>query len=183
MLQQIPNIITLIRIASIAPICWLLWQEAFLPALVLLVLAGLSDALDGFLARRNHWFTSLGAFLDPVADKLFIISITVLFGLKGYLPWWLVWLVLARDVLIVGGALIYRWVKGKLEMQPLLISKLNTALQITLLALTLLHAGFYALPVVVTQSLQWLVAVTTVLSGGSYVYLWSGYAFGKGETA
>lgn len=179
LLRYIPNIITVLRIAAIVPICWLLWTGAYVPALVLLVLAGLSDGVDGFLARRNGWFTPLGALLDPVADKLFIVSITVLFGLKGDLPWWLVLLVLGRDVLIMGGALVYRWVTGNLEMKPLLISKANTALQISLLAATLLHTGFYALPEGLMQGLLFLVAVSTLLSGAAYVFFWTYYAFGK----
>ena len=80
MREQIPNIITMIRIVSIAPICWLLWRGEYPLALMLLVLAGLSDALDGFLARRYGWFTRLGAFLDPVADKLFVMAVFIVFG-------------------------------------------------------------------------------------------------------
>ncbi|MFN3785437.1 MAG: CDP-alcohol phosphatidyltransferase family protein, partial [Thiothrix sp.] len=88
MRRQIPNIITVVRILAIGPICWLLWRDSYELALISLVLAGLSDALDGFLARRYGWFTRLGAILDPVADKLFVIAIFIVFGLKGSLPWW-----------------------------------------------------------------------------------------------
>ena len=130
MREQIPNIITVIRILSIAPICWLLWQEAYEWALTLLVLAGLSDALDGFLARRYGWLTRLGAMLDPVADKLFVVAVFIVFGLKGDLPWWLIALVMGRDVVIVLGAIAYRLFTGRLDMRPLIISKVNTGLQI-----------------------------------------------------
>lgn len=180
MREQIPNIITVIRILAIAPICWLLWKESYALALGLLVLAGLSDALDGFLARRYGWFTRLGAMLDPVADKLFVVSVFIVFGLKGSLPWWLVVLVIGRDVVIVLGALAYRLVTGKLDMRPLVISKLNTGLQILLLAVTLLHVALYPLPVWFNLGLQWGVAATTVLSGVAYVLLWSRYAIQKG---
>ncbi|MEZ5479384.1 MAG: CDP-alcohol phosphatidyltransferase family protein [Thiolinea sp.] len=179
MQEQIPNIITTLRIAAIAPICWLLWHDAYAEALVWLLLAGLSDGLDGYLARRYGWFTRLGAILDPIADKLFIVSITLLFGAKAYLPGWLVLLILGRDVVIVCGALAYRWVTGALDMRPLLVSKVNTALQILLLAVTLLHVGFYALPLLVTESLQWLVALMTVWSGAAYIFWWSYYALHK----
>lgn len=182
MREQIPNIITVIRILSIAPICWLLWKGSYALALVLLVLAGLSDALDGFLARRYGWFTKLGAMLDPVADKLFVVSVFIVFGLKGSLPWWLVTLVIGRDVVIVLGAVAYRLVTGKLDMRPLIISKLNTGLQIFLLAVTLLSVALYPLPGWFNQGLQWLVAVTTVLSGAAYILLWSRYAVTRGET-
>lgn len=179
MREQIPNIITVIRILAIAPICWLLWKGSYGSALALLVLAGLSDALDGFLARRYGWFTRLGAILDPVADKLFVVSVFIVFGLKGSLPWWLIALVIGRDVVIVLGAIVYRVVMGELEMRPLIISKLNTGLQIFLLAATLLHVAIYALPGWFHLGLQWAVAVTTVLSGLGYVLLWSRYAWRK----
>lgn len=183
MLHHLPNIITLSRIAAIVPICWLLWQDNYLPALICLVLAGLSDGVDGYLARRFGWHTQLGAVLDPLADKLFIVSLTVLFAVKGALPMWLMWLILGRDVVIVSGALLYRLVTGALEMKPLLISKANTALQILLLAFTLLHLGFYTLPPVVLEGLQWLVAATSLFSGLAYVCLWTYYAFHNKEVS
>lgn len=180
MREQIPNIITMIRIVSIAPICWLLWRGEYPLALMLLVLAGLSDALDGFLARRYGWFTRLGAFLDPVADKLFVMAVFIVFGLQGNLPWWLVSLVIGRDVVIVLGAMACRWLRGKLEIRPLMISKLNTGLQIFLLATTLLHVALYPLPSWLTIGLQWGVVATTLLSGIAYMILWGRYAFAKG---
>lgn len=180
--EQIPNIITVIRILSIAPICWLLWREAYALALGLLVAAGLSDALDGFLARRYGWLTRLGAILDPVADKLFVVSVFIVFGLQGTLLWWLVCLVLGRDVVIVLGAIACRLLRGRLEMRPLMISKLNTGLQIFLLAMTLLHVALYPLPEWFNQGLQWAVAVTTCLSGIAYVILWGRYAFQRSDS-
>lgn len=181
MREQIPNIITVIRIISIVPICWLLWKAVYVPALLLLVLAGLSDALDGYLARRYGWFTRLGAVLDPVADKLFVVSVFLVFGLQGSLPWWLVALVIGRDIVIVVGAVLYRWLKGKVVMRPLVISKLNTGLQIFLLGMTLWHMAFAPLPTWFNLGLQWAVAVTTTLSGTAYVLLWGCYAL-KGES-
>lgn len=181
MREQIPNIITTIRILSIAPICWLLWKGFYPSALVLLLLAGLSDALDGFLARRYGWITPLGALLDPVADKLFVVSMFIVFGLKESLPWWLVALVIGRDIVIVLGALAYRVVRGKLEMRPLMISKLNTGLQILLLGFTLLHVALYPLPMWFNHILQWGVAITTGFSGFAYIILWGRYALVDGE--
>lgn len=182
MREQIPNIITVIRILSIAPICWLLWRDSYALALVLLVLAGLSDALDGFLARRYRWFTRLGAILDPIADKLFVVSLVIVFGLKGDLPGWLIVLVIGRDLVIVSGALAYRWVTGSLEMHPLIISKINTGLQILLLAITLLQTALYPLPLWLHQGLQWLVAASTLLSGLAYVFLWGSDALRRKTT-
>ncbi len=176
-LEQIPNIITIIRILSIAPICWLLWKESYSLALVLLVIAGLSDALDGYLARRYGWLTRLGAILDPIADKLFVMGVLVVFGAKGALPWWLIGLIIGRDIIIVIGAILYRWVTHNLEMRPLFVSKINTGLQILLLAFTLLHLAFYPLPEWFNLGLQWAVAATTLISGLAYVVLWSRYAW------
>lgn len=173
MLKHIPNLLTLLRISAIAPICWLLWREQFTQALLLLLLAGLTDAFDGFLARRFGWVSKLGALLDPLADKLFIVSVVLLFGFKHYLPWWLVWLVLGRDVVILGGAVAYRLVFGDLEINPSRWGKLNTALQISLLALTLVHVAFYSFSPPIMQGLQWIVALSTLFSGASYVYLWA----------
>lgn len=176
-LKYLPNLITIARIISVVPVAWLLWQESYRAALVLLILAGLSDGLDGYLARRYQWFTRLGALLDPVADKLFIVTIMLVFGFKGFLPWWIVLLIFGRDLLIIGGAVVYRWVTGALEMKPLLISKVNTALQLLLLAATLVHVGFYALPQTLIDNLEWLVAASTILSGAAYVFFWSYYAW------
>lgn len=183
MLRQIPNIITLTRIVAIVPICWLLLRDSYAAAFVCLVLAGLSDGLDGFLARRYGWFTPLGAVLDPLADKLFIVSLMIVFAMKGQVPLWLMWLVIGRDIVIVSGALIYRWRTGSLEMKPLFISKFNTALQILLLAATLLHVGLYTLAPEIREGLQLLVAVTSLLSGLVYVFLWTYYAFNKEVSA
>lgn len=182
-LQHIPNIITVTRMAAIVPICWLLLQDAYLAAFVCLVLAGLSDGLDGFLARRFGWTTPLGAILDPLADKLFISVLMIMFAMKGHIPLWLMWLVLGRDLLIVSGAVVYRWLTGSLKIKPVLISKLNTALQILLLAATLLHVGLYALPLAVREGLQLLVAVTSALSGLVYVVMGIYYAFYKEASA
>lgn len=173
MIEQIPNLITIVRIVAIAPICWLLWQHDYQNAFILLVIAGLSDALDGYLARRYGWFTRLGALLDPIADKLFVAFVYIVFGLQGYLPWWLVSLVLGRDVIISLGALIFRWSTGYLEIHPLKISKLNTALQMVLLALTLVDIALYSIPTWLQLSVQGAVALSTLSSGIAYIVLWT----------
>lgn len=180
-LKYIPNVITIARIISVVPVAWCLWFGFYKVALILLILAGLSDGLDGFLARRYQWFTRLGALLDPVADKLFIVTIMLVFGFKGFLPWWIVWLIFGRDVLIMGGAMVFRWVTGALEMKPLLISKVNTALQLLLLAATLMNVGFYALPQMFMDNLELVVAISTIMSGAAYVIFWSYYALTNRE--
>ena len=180
MINSLPNIITIIRMmASLAVPIMIMSNDAELrlAAVIIFASAALTDWLDGYLARRNQWITKLGGFLDPIADKLFTIAITVGFGLQGHLPLWLVWLIIGRDVVIVVGAGVFRWVTGELAMRPLWISKANTGFQIGLLAITLLHVAFYALPPIVQETLQFIVAITTVLSGIGYVMNWSYLAF------
>ena len=108
------------------------------------------------------------------------MAVFIVFGLQGNLPWWLVSLVIGRDVVIVLGAMACRWLRGKLEIRPLMISKLNTGLQIFFFATTLFHVALYPLPSWLTIGLQWGVVATTLLSGIAYMILWGRYAFAKG---
>jgi cardiolipin synthase len=120
----------MLRIALVLPIAWLLWQHQVMSAFWLMLLAGFSDALDGFLARRYGWQTELGTLLDPLADKFLIAAMYLVFTLQGLIPLWLVALILTRDILILLGAGVYRGVFGDLTVNPSLLSKTNTALQI-----------------------------------------------------
>ena len=131
-----------------------------------------TDAIDGFIAKRFNSRTELGAYLDPLADKALLVSTYVTLGITGLLPGWLVTLVVFRDVLIIGGALLIHTLRQTLTMQPLLISKLNTAAQIALAALVLAGAGLgFAAPDLRT-ALCVMVTVTTFLSGAAYVVAW-----------
>lgn len=171
-LRQLPNIISLVRILLVVPVVWSLLQGAYTAALVLFLIAGLSDGLDGYLARRYQWITRLGGFLDPLGDKLLMVCGYLTLGWIGALPFWLVATVIARDVIIIGGTLAYRGLIGAVEAQPLLISKLNTGLQILLVLLVIISlAGLFELPGLI-NGLMYLVFVTTVMSGVSYVTLW-----------
>lgn len=154
----------------------LLSREAYPLVLILFAVAGFSDGLDGYLARRYNWRSRLGALLDPVGDKLLLIGVYVVLGWGGLLPWWLVGLVILRDVVIVGGALTYRHVCGELTMEPTLISKINTLLQILLGLMVIATAMMWALPIWSLQLMIVLVAVTTVWSGLDYVLRWSARA-------
>ena len=120
----------MLRIALVLPITWLLWQHQVMSAFWLMLIAGFSDALDGFLARRYGWQTELGTLLDPLADKFLIAAMYLVFTLQGLIPLWLVALILTRDILILLGAGVYRGVFGDLTVNPSLLSKTNTALQI-----------------------------------------------------
>ena len=129
-MSALPNYLSMLRIALVLPIAWLLWQHQVMSAFWLMLLAGFSDALDGFLARRYGWQTELGTLLDPLADKFLIAAMYLVFTLQGLIPLWLVALILTRDILILLGAGVYRGVFGDLTVNPSLLSKTNTALQI-----------------------------------------------------
>ncbi|WP_006787057.1 CDP-alcohol phosphatidyltransferase family protein [Thiorhodospira sibirica] len=171
--HYLPNVITIARIALALPIVWSLWQGQYALVLLLLFIAGLSDALDGWLARRYGWQSPLGAYLDPLADKVLMVATYFTVALTGLLPWWLVLAVVVRDLVIVAGAIGYRGVTKQLEMQPLLISKLNTFMQIVLVLSVIINAGVYPLPPLLLHSLIGIVLFTTLSSGAAYVWLWS----------
>ncbi|CAA6827415.1 MAG: CDP-diacylglycerol--glycerol-3-phosphate 3-phosphatidyltransferase (EC [uncultured Thiotrichaceae bacterium] len=176
-LKYIPNIITILRILLIAPIIWLIWKESYYEALVLVIIAGVSDGVDGFLARYFHWQTPSGAVLDPLADKILLISLFVVFGLKELIPLWLVAIVILRDIIILAGATAYHFVTKNLEMRPILVSKVNTFLQIGLMILVSLQLAQFAIPAWFHDAMIVLVAVSTLLSGFSYMFLWSKYTY------
>lgn len=170
--RDIPNLITLCRILLVAPLAWALLEERFLLALTLFVLASGTDAVDGFLARRYGWHTRLGALLDPAADKLLLLASYLSLGLLGFLPAWLVAAVIGRDLLIVVGALAYRLLFGRLTIEPTLLSKLNTLLQIVLVLVALAARGLSWLPEGSVDLLVFAVLATTLLSGLHYVTVW-----------
>ncbi len=171
--RHIPNLISLLRIALVVPLWWLLGEGRYWETLLLFAVAGASDGLDGFLARHYHWQSRLGAFLDPIGDKLMMLTAYLWLGWLEALPWWLVAMVLGRDLIIVLGALAYHGLIERIELAPTLISKLNTAVQILLGLLTLLGLAGLALPGPLLQVGVWLVALTTLWSGIDYVVRWA----------
>lgn len=175
--RYIPNFITGLRLVLVPPIGWLIIAGDYRTALVLFFVAGASDALDGFLARRYAWGTPLGAFLDPVADKALMMTSYVTIAWQGQLPWWLSAVVVLRDVVIMAGSLLYRRWTGELIMAPTAISKLNTLLQIVLVVLVLVDQGLYAVGRSMISVAVWLVAATTVASGLIYVGVWGARAW------
>ncbi len=172
MLSQIPNILTLARIAATPVMILLLRDRAYEAALWLFILAGLTDGLDGYIAKRFNFVSRLGAILDPIADKMLIVSAYVMLALLGDIPFWVFLIVGFRDVMIVGGYLILETLEGDVQMQPSIVSKVNTFLQITLvIAVLLAKTGW--LPVgFLVDALVIAVTVTTVLSGAHYVWYW-----------
>lgn len=173
--SDIPNFISVVRIALVVPVVLCLLEGFYLWALVLFLIAGASDGLDGFLARRFDWTSRLGAILDPIGDKLLMVAVFLVLTSKGYLPWWLVTVVILRDVIIITGAVSYHTLIAQFEMQPLRVSKLNTALQIFLVLAVLYNLAVIQplLPALLIQGLIYAVFITTLVSGAAYVVGWS----------
>jgi len=164
----IPNLITLVRFAAVPLLVWWLFDNQFYNALLLCFLMGLSDALDGFLAKAFNWKTMLGSYLDPAADKAMLISSYISLGALSLLPHWLVLIVIIRDVALLSGAVSRVSMTRRLEIEPSLISKFNTFVQI-LLVLAVIYSQINAFPVIIIQTLIGLTLFTTITSG--YVYL------------
>ena len=170
--SDIPNLITVIRILLVVPVGWALLQQQYLLALVLFFVAGASDGLDGFLAKQFGWTSRLGAILDPLADKALLVTCYAALAWVGLLPVWLLALVVARDLVIVAGAVVYNFHIERLEAAPTLISKLNTLLQILLvLVIITQQLNDWFAPVWVT-ALIYAVTVSVVWSGLDYVITW-----------
>ncbi len=171
-LKDLPNLISIARILLSLPVAYLLLEQRFTEALFLFFVAGVSDALDGFLAKRYGWHSRLGSILDPLADKALLVISYLCLALVEVIPLWLMMLVFARDLIIIIGGLAFHLLIGRYEMAPTWISKVNTTLQIVLVLALVLSNGLYALP---GELLTWLVygvSVTTVLSGLDYVWTW-----------
>jgi cardiolipin synthase len=168
---SIPNLITLGRIILVPAVVWAIISGEMLVAFALFLVAGISDAVDGFLAKRFHMASELGAYLDPLADKALLTSVYVTLGYEGHMASWLVILVVFRDVLIIGGAILYQTITGALKMRPLLVSKINTAAQISLAAVVLAQSGL-GVDYGIADLLVPVVAATTLASGGAYLVVW-----------
>jgi cardiolipin synthase (CMP-forming) len=169
---NIPNSLTLGRIILVPLVVWLIITHETFAAFLLFLAAGLSDAADGFLAKRYNWRSELGAYLDPIADKALLVSIYVTLGLAGHLPVWLVIAVVSRDILIVGAVVLSWMLSRPLTMQPLLISKANTFAQIVLAGLILAELGLGLGLDPLVQLLIWVTGALTILSAAAYFWAW-----------
>jgi cardiolipin synthase len=170
-LLTLPNIITFARLCAVPLAFWQVVEHQFAHAFYLFLAAGLSDALDGWLARRSGGGNAIGAVLDPVADKALLVTMYVTLAAVKVLPDWLAILVVFRDIVIVGGVVVLSLAGQSVLIHPLYVSKLNTALQIALVAVTLLLAGFSLSAPILTTVLVWSVAATTLASGTAYVWI------------
>ncbi len=172
--MNLPNLISLGRLLSVPVAVYLILQAHFTAAFWLFVVAGLSDAADGFIAKKWGLTSALGAYLDPIADKALLVAVYLALGSAGHVPSWLVILVVSRDLIIIGGVVLSHITVQPVRMHPLKISKFNTAAQITLIAVILAGLGLgLGTPLgVLRELLIYLVGATTVLSGGAYIFYW-----------
>ena len=166
---NLPNLVTFARLCAVPPALWLVLDRRPGWAFGVFVLAGASDALDGWLARRRGG-TVLGAWMDPAADKALLVGMFVVLAVRGLLPVWMAGLVVARDLVIIGGIVALWRLRRPLRIRPLLVGKLNTALQILLVGVVLLLEGYGLHAPWLRQALTLLAAVTTVWSGVAYVW-------------
>lgn len=170
-----PNLISMARLVSVPVIAWLLMSHYVVAAFIVCVLAGLSDMLDGFVARWLKTPSTVGAYLDPLADKALLVGMFVLLGYMNEVPFWLVLLVVFRDVLIIGGTILLFMFNKSFEVNPLLISKLNTLLQIGMVVWILAVMAFNLSIPYVSDLFMYSVTATTILSGLSYMMVWLRY--------
>jgi cardiolipin synthase (CMP-forming) len=169
--RHLPNAISMLRVLLVAPICWELLDRHWSYALALVAVAGVSDGLDGFLARHYGWQSRLGGMLDAIADKLLLVSCFVILAWLGEVPLWLALIVCGRDLVIASGALLWRLLIGRIDPQPSLLSKACTLMQIVyLLAALLALAGW---PTPRPTLFVWLVAALCIVSGLDYALRWS----------
>jgi len=167
---NLPNIITVLRILITPLFIILVQRDLYLAALCVFTLAAVSDGLDGFLARYLNQRTRLGATLDPIADKILLMTAYIFLTVKGIMPSWFTVITISRDVLILMGMAVLTFMRIKVEINPTLISKFTTAAQLVAVFLTLLDPQ----PVLAFSFrswVYWVTAVTTIVSGLHYVYL------------
>lgn len=177
--MTLPNLITVARFIMVPLVILAMINGEMLTAFVLFLLAGVSDGLDGFIARNFNQRSELGAWLDPVADKFLLVSVFVVLGWLGVLPSWLVIFAVSRDALIVGAVVLSSLMKNPVEMRPLLISKANTMAQIILLILVLADlAGIARLDAVIGWMI-YAVAALTIASASAYLVTWLRHMAGE----
>ena len=169
-LISMPNLISLARLFAVPLMVWLIVAGEMTVAFWVFVAAGISDAVDGFIAKRFDAITTFGSYIDPLADKALLVSCFVALGIEGQIANWLVILVVFRDVVIIGGAILAVPLGRPVIMRPLFISKLNTTTQIILVALVLAEIGVGVHEAKLIVLMQYIVAATTLASGIGYAY-------------
>ncbi len=172
LVRHIPNIISVIRILLVLPIALALAHQLLALSIMLFAVAAISDAADGFLAKRFGWQSELGAALDPIADKLLLVTVFITLSFMNLVPLWLMVAAVARDVIIVSGAAAYRMVIGPLTAHPSLVSKINTLCQAAYILAVVGRAKFSMPPEWIITWLGALVFATVAVSGIDYVLVY-----------
>ncbi len=173
--MTIPNLISIIRLAMVPFIVWTLLDGQTMLAFSLFVVVGISDGVDGFIARKFNQQSELGAYLDPLADKTLLMTMFVALGYMEAIPLWLVVIVLTRDVLILAGVMVAFVLGDPIEIKPLFVSKANTAVQIVLVALALSMPAFGLELGVIHLVVVWTCAILTVASAFAYFVAWTSH--------
>lgn len=170
--DQIPNSITLARLLLVPVLILVLKNENYQLALLIFLVAGISDALDGYIAKKYNFVSHFGAVLDPVADKLLLVSAYIMLAIIGQVPFWLVLAIVTRDLFIVGGYMVVTSLMGAVTMNPSLLSKLNTLMQILLVIAILAEKAAGQDYQLFMTVLIYIVLITTISSGVHYFWLW-----------
>jgi cardiolipin synthase len=179
--SQLPNIISVLRMLLVLPVVWALLNQAYATAVILFAVAGISDGLDGFLAKHFGWQSRLGSILDPLADKLLLVSCFITLAWLDFIPLWLVLVVLGRDLIIVmGGWAFHHWF-GAFELRPSRLSKLNTFMQIVFVLAVVFYHGHFAFTSWIIEVLGYIVFATTFVSGMDYIWIWGRRALDAGR--
>lgn len=179
--MTIPNMITILRFLLVPGVVFALLTDEMAWALAGFLVAGISDGIDGFIARQFNQRSELGAYMDPMADKLLLVSVFLVLGFMQQLPVWLVVTVVSRDALIVAAVMLSTVMGNPVEMKPLLISKANTAVQIVLAAVVLAELAFAAQFGIFRPGLIILSGLLTVASGAAYLVSWMRHMNEYGE--
>src|SRR5215510_2614907 len=172
-MRHLPNIICVVRIALIWPTIDALYSRNFWTALVLVAVCAISDGLDGWLAKRFNWTSHLGKMLDPLADKMLLVALFLTATWINLIPWWLTAVVVGRDVMIGGGAVVYRFWFGPLHGRPTILSKVNTGMQLAVALAAILGAATGLPTPEMVTALAFLTALTTIASGADYLVVFT----------
>ena len=179
LVRQIPNTLTTLRLLLSVPICILILDENYSPVLWLALLAGLSDGLDGWLARRLDATSRYGAIVDPLSDKALLSGAFASFALVGLIPWWVAIVVVGRDLFIVCGALLYHALFGRYEMEPSSWGKGSTFVQILFAIALIVQQVEPVFPAQSLVGLEYLLILVALISGGQYAWTWGSKALAR----
>jgi len=172
--MNVPNTLTILRILSIPVFVIFLLYDRFFIALLVFIGAGITDGLDGLIARVFHQRTIIGAYLDPIADKLMILTSFIVLAILGVIPSWLTVIVIARDVIILLGVLVLQLTAHKVEIKPIFMGKASTVMQLVTVAWSLV-TPFSMVMRSVFPAIIWVTAGLTALSGLFYIYIGTKY--------